>query len=66
MSCVNVEVRLTNGMTEEKLIKKFFKKVKSENIVREYLDKTSFALTKSQKQKAKRRKNQFLRAQKHK
>ena len=62
---INVEVRLEHGMSQEKLLKKFLKKSKNENIIREYLDKTSFYLSPSEKRKAKRRKNKFLRDQKH-
>lgn len=65
MSIANVEVRLEEGMSQDKLLKKFLKKCKNENIIREYLDRVSFHMTKSQKEKAKRRKNQFLRQQKH-
>ena len=61
---INVEVRLEPNMPQEKLIKKFFKKCKNENVTQEYLAKTSFYLSKSQKQKAKIRKNKFLRQQK--
>jgi len=61
---VNVEVRLENGMSQEKLIKKFFKKCKNEDILREHTEKTGFYLTKSQKKRAKIRKNAFLRLKK--
>lgn len=49
------------GNDQERLIKKFLKKVKKSEILREYLDKTSFHLTKSQKRREKIRKNKFLR-----
>lgn len=65
MSLINVQVRLESGMSQEKLLKKFLKKTKNENIIREYLEKTSFYLSPSEKRKAKRRKNKFLREQKH-
>lgn len=42
-------------------IKKFFRKCKKQEIIQEYLDKTSFHLTRSEKQKEKRRKNAFFR-----
>lgn len=45
----------------EKLIKKFLKKVKKTDVIREHLERTSFYLTKSQKRRAKIRKNKFLR-----
>ena len=61
---INVQVRLEDGMSQEKLLKKFQKKVKNENVIREFLDKTSFHQTKSQKRRAKQRKNQFLRQSK--
>lgn len=66
MSVASVCVRLEDGMSQEKLLKKFLKKCKNENIVREYLEKTSFYLSPSEKRKAKRRKNKFLREQKRK
>jgi len=61
---INVEVRLSEGMSQEKLLKKFLKKVKNENVIREYLDKTSFYLSPSEKRRAKERKNKFLRQKK--
>lgn len=64
MRPAHVQVILERDMSQEKLIKKFFKKCKNEDIVREYLDKTSFYLTKSQKEKEKQRKNKFLRQRK--
>ena len=61
---INVEVRLSEGMSQEKLLKKFLKKVKNENVIREYLDKTSFYLSPSEKRREKIRKNKFLRQKK--
>lgn len=66
MSICNVCIRLEEGMSQEKLLKKFLKKTKNENIIREYLEKTSFYLSPSEKRKAKQRKNKFLREQKRK
>jgi hypothetical protein len=49
-----------NGLSE-KDIKKFFKKCKKQEITKEYLEKTSFHRTKSEKLRDKRKKNAFLR-----
>lgn len=51
---INISVALRDGENQEKLIKRFFKKCKKENIINEYLDKTSHHLTKSQKKRKKR------------
>jgi ribosomal protein S21 len=56
-----MEVRLKPGESVDRLIKRFLKKVKKHNIVQEHVDKTSYFLTKSQKKRAKRSKNAFLR-----
>lgn len=61
---INIQVRLEDGMSQEKLLKKFLKKCKNENVVKEYLEKTSFYLTPSQKRREKIRKNKFLRQKK--
>ncbi|MDP3763684.1 MAG: 30S ribosomal protein S21 [bacterium] len=61
---INVQVKLSEGMSQDKLHKKFLKKVKNENVIREYLDRTSFYLSPSEKRRAKQRKNKFLRLQK--
>jgi ribosomal protein S21 len=60
-AAINVEVKNTHNDPTEKIIKKFFKKCRKQDILREYLDKTSFFLTKSQKRRNKRLKNKFLR-----
>ena len=49
-----------DGLSERE-IKKFFKKVKKQDIIQEYIDKTSFAMSKSQKRREKIRKNAFFR-----
>ena len=61
MSAVNVEVELRPGESSDKLIKRFFKKVKKTEIIKEYLEKTAYAKTKSQKKRDKRLKNRNLR-----
>ena len=58
---VLVEVKLKPGESSDRLIKRFVKKCKKQDVVREYLDKVSFFQTKSQKRRAKRSKNKFLR-----
>ena len=64
MSVANVTVRLEDNMSQEKLLKKFIKKMKNENVIKEYLEKTSFYLSPSEKRRAKERKNKFLREKK--
>lgn len=44
----------------ERDVKKFFKKCKKQDILKEYVDKTVYHQTKSQKRREKRRKNKFL------
>ena len=58
---INVEVRPKPGESDEKLIKRFLKKCKKQEIIREYLDRVSYAKTKSQKRRQKRIKNRYLR-----
>ena len=55
---VNLEVVAegSQGLSDQ-LIKKFLKKFKKMGIMEEYLSKTSFAMTRTQKQREKRRKN---------
>lgn len=57
----NIEVRSRPGDSDEKLLKRFIKKCKKEDIVREYLEKTAYYMTRSQKRRAKKVKNAFLR-----
>lgn len=58
---INVSVELRPGESSDRLIKRFVKKCKSEDIVREYLGKISFYKTRSEKKRDKIRKNQYLR-----
>lgn len=58
---VNVEVKLKPNESSDRLIKRFIKKVKKHDIIREHLDHVSFAQTRSQKLRAKRIKNKYLR-----
>jgi len=58
---VNVEVQLKPGEEQERFLKRFLKKSKKCDIVKEYLLQTAFAQTKSQKLRAKRLKNKYLR-----
>lgn len=55
----NVEVLPRPNEPVDKLIKRFFKKCKKQEIIKEYLDKTSFARSKSQKRKEKERNNEY-------
>ena len=58
---VNVEVKLREGESEDRLIKRFLKKCKKSEIIKEYREKTEFFRTRSQKRRDKRLKNKFLR-----
>ena len=49
MSVVRIMAVLQPGETQEKLIKRFFKKCKKDDIVKEYAEKTSYFEKKSQK-----------------
>lgn len=60
----NVLVKLRPGESQEKLLKRFSKKCKKSDIIREYLDKTSFYRKPSQKRKDKILKNKWLRSKK--
>lgn len=57
---VNVEVILKPGESTDRLIKRFLKKVKKSDIIKEHLEKTVFR-TKSQKIRWKRAKNKHFR-----
>ena len=59
---INVEVCANNGLEFEKVLKRFNKKVKKSDILREHVEKTLFFMTKSQKRRTKRMRNRFLRA----
>ena len=58
---VNVQVVLRDGESAERLIRRFFKKCKKVDIIREHLDKVSFARSKSQKKRDKRQKAKHMR-----
>jgi ribosomal protein S21 len=58
---VNVSVELRPGEPTEKLIRRFFKKCKKSEIIREHLEKVSHARTRTQKKRDKIQKNKHLR-----
>ena len=58
---VNVEVKLRPQESTDRLIKRFLKKCKKQDIIKEYLSKVSFYQTRSQKVRAKRARNKYLR-----
>ncbi len=60
-SPANVIVKLKPGETQERLLKRFSKKCKKTEIIKEYLEKVSFFKTKRQKRKEKQLKNKWLR-----
>lgn len=62
MAAVNIEAKLRPGETSERLIKRFFKKCKKHDIVREYLNKTSYFRTKRQKKREKVLRNKHIRS----
>jgi ribosomal protein S21 len=57
---VNVEVVLKPNESTDRLIKRFLKKVKKSDIIKEYLEKTVFR-TPSQKRRWKKAKSRHLR-----
>ena len=57
----NVEVFLGERESQESLLRRFSKKCKKQDIVKEYLDKTSCFKSKSQKRKEKSLKAQYIR-----
>jgi ribosomal protein S21 len=61
MTVVNVEVKLRDGESQEKLIKRFFKKCKKEDIIKEHLTKTSFFKTRRQKKREQYLRNKHIR-----
>jgi ribosomal protein S21 len=61
MHVINVEVKAKPNESSDRLIKRFIKKCKKQDIVKEYLGRVSFAQTRSQKLRAKRLKNKYLR-----
>lgn len=58
---INVEERLREGESQERLIKRFFKKCKKQEIIREHLEKTSYFKTRQQKKREKVLKSKYLR-----
>lgn len=56
----NIEVKAKQGESSDKLIKRFLKKMKKQDIIKEYLDRVSFFRSPSQKRRWKRAKNKFL------
>jgi len=60
---VQMVSRSRDGLSEVE-IRKFFKKCKKQDIIREHLDKVSFFMTKTQKRREKRRKNAFQKKRK--
>lgn len=56
----NVYTVLKPGETQEKLLKRFFKKVKKSEIIKEHLEKISSFKTKREKQREKMLRNKFL------
>lgn len=56
-----VEVKLRDGESQERLIKRFLKKCKKQEIIREYLEKTSYHRSKSRKRRDKIMKNKYMR-----
>ncbi len=61
----NVLVELRRGESQEKLLRRFTKKCKKTNIVREHLEKTTYFKTKRDKRREKTARNKWLR-NKHK
>lgn len=59
-SC-NVEVTLKKGESQDKLLRRFSKKCKKLEVVREHLDKTSHFKTKREKKREKAERNKWLR-----
>jgi hypothetical protein len=55
-----LKLLLIHGEGGEQLIKRFLKKAKKSEIVKEHLEKVSFFRTKSQKKKDKIEKNRYL------
>ena len=59
---INCEVNADKNLDFEKMLKKFNKKVKKSNILAEHVEKTLYFKTRSQKLRAKRLRNKFIRA----
>lgn len=60
MSSVNVEVTPKYGESQDRMIRRFFKKCKKARILEEHIEKTMFFRTKADKARAKRIKNKKL------
>lgn len=58
---VHVEVKPREGESQERMIKRFFKKCKKSEIIKEYLEKTSYYRSKSRKRRDKILKNKYMR-----
>ena len=58
---INAEVYPRDGESIDRLIKRFTKKCKKQEVIEEYLDKTSWHKTKRQKRREKYLKNKYLR-----
>lgn len=56
----HVYVTLRQGESQEKLIKRFFKKCKKKDVVKTYLEKTSYFKNKRTKRREKIEKNKWL------
>ena len=61
MSSINIEVTPKYGESQDKMIRRFFKKCKKQRIMEEHLEKVMYFKTKSQKKRDKRIKNKHLR-----
>lgn len=57
----NIECTLRDGESAEKLIRRFFKKCKKQEIIREHLEKVSYYRSPSRKRRDKIQKNKHLR-----
>ena len=57
----NLVVELRGNESADRLIKRFLKKCKKQDVIREFLNKTSYFKSKSQKRKEKIVRNQFIR-----
>lgn len=62
----NIIVFPKQGESQEKMIRRFFKKCKKQEIIQEHLSKTSFFVSKNEKKRKKIKENAFLRQKKAK
>jgi ribosomal protein S21 len=58
----NVEVTLRDGESQERLLKRFLKKCKKQDIIKEYINKTSYFKSKREKRREKQMRNKYLKA----